>query len=265
MGFIKRAPLPFIGNKGNAIKFLIDDFKDIDLKDYTIVDVFGGSGILSDFFKKSFPTNEVIWNDYDNYYERFLNIDKTNEQINYIREMLANKGVKFHKSIPKDIKGDILKFLKGQTYTDSHTLVSNLAYHGGMTGKQLKEITLYNKVRSSDYYRPLGYLDGVKRIRKDFRDIKVSNNGFYVIDTPYVATIYGQYKGNSFTLRDFIEVLERFSKGSGMIVFYDIGGVIDNFMDYAYEIRNRFNTVIRSEPINAIGAQRKEGYTIFLK
>ena len=65
------APLPFMGQKRRFVK----DFKKV-LKSTscitTIVDLFGGSGLLSHVAKSVLPQVRVIYNDYDGYSERIL-------------------------------------------------------------------------------------------------------------------------------------------------------------------------------------------------
>ena len=76
----KAAPLPFIGQK----RLFLKDFKAMlaeiegDGEGWTIVDVFGGSGLLAHTAKRAKPKARVIYNDYDNYSERLANIDSTN-------------------------------------------------------------------------------------------------------------------------------------------------------------------------------------------
>lgn len=60
----KKAPLSFTGNKRNALKTLYECCKSGDIvvgDDTVIVDVFGGSGLLSNFFKQLYPNNTVIY------------------------------------------------------------------------------------------------------------------------------------------------------------------------------------------------------------
>jgi len=61
-------PLPFQGQKRNFLtqfSELINELPD----DSTIVDLFGGSGLLSHTAKQLKPTTKVVYNDFDNYTE----------------------------------------------------------------------------------------------------------------------------------------------------------------------------------------------------
>ena len=91
----KKPPLPFIGNKNKYIKYinviLIPYLKHNGLIDdkTIIVDVFGGSGILSHIFAFNFPNNQIIYNDYDNYtqYLKHDNLIKLNKILHYLRNI----------------------------------------------------------------------------------------------------------------------------------------------------------------------------------
>ena len=83
----KKAPLPFIGQKKNFQKYFIEVLeKNIegDGEGWTIVDVFGGSGLLAHTAKRTKPKAKVIYNDFDCYAERLKGIADTNR----LREML---------------------------------------------------------------------------------------------------------------------------------------------------------------------------------
>lgn len=72
-------PLPFVGQKRNWVKtfrnLLTENIPDAG-DGWTVVDVFGGSGILSDVAKRTLPKARVIYNDFDNYHERLEHIRK---------------------------------------------------------------------------------------------------------------------------------------------------------------------------------------------
>lgn len=80
----KQAPLPFIGQKRMFLKhfetILNENIKG-DGKDCTIIDVFGGSGLLSNTAKRVKPKSRVIYNGYS---ERLNHIT----EINQLREIL---------------------------------------------------------------------------------------------------------------------------------------------------------------------------------
>lgn len=81
------APLPFVGQKRYFIKHFTKVLSQIpaDGKHWTIVDVFGGSGLLAHVAKRIKPQARVIYNDYDNYSDRLRHIP----DYNRLREQIA--------------------------------------------------------------------------------------------------------------------------------------------------------------------------------
>lgn len=81
----KKPPLAFCGNKKNAYNLLQSVIKELKHKadfkesELIVVDVFGGSGLLSHIFKQALPKARVIFNDYDDFQKRLDNIESTNE------------------------------------------------------------------------------------------------------------------------------------------------------------------------------------------
>ena len=75
-----KAPLPFIGQKRNFLKHFIPVLQQNILYDgagWTIVDVFGGSGLLAHTAKRTLPQARVIYNDFDGYAKRLRYIADT--------------------------------------------------------------------------------------------------------------------------------------------------------------------------------------------
>ena len=73
-----KPPLPFEGNKKlwkKNYKEILKEFEDIEI----FVDLFGGSGLLSNWTKNTYKNSIVIYNDFDNYRERLKNIPTTND------------------------------------------------------------------------------------------------------------------------------------------------------------------------------------------
>lgn len=118
-------PLPFRGNKRNFIrefKEVLSGIKDIEV----VVDLFGGSGLLSRAAKDVLPHARVIYNDYDNYTQRLENIERTNEIFDLIRPFI--EGLKKEQGIPEEKKNKILDLLsenekKGSSITSLYLQV----------------------------------------------------------------------------------------------------------------------------------------------
>ncbi len=207
------APLPFMGQKRKFLK----QFKPA-LKGYSptaiYVDLFGGSGLLSHTVKSIFPQATVVYNDYDNYRERLLNIDKTNALIADIRQILTN--VPKDKKVPENVKKMILERVANEEsksgYVDYITLSSSILFSMKyvLNLEQLKKETLYNCVRLSNY-DATGYLDGLEVVSLCYKELftkyKDLPNVVFLVDPPYLSTDVGTYK-SYWKLKDYLDVLQ---------------------------------------------------------
>ncbi len=78
-----------------------------DGEGWTIVDVFGGSGLLSHVAKRLKPKAKVIYNDFDGYVERLNHINETN-QLREILYQSVNQIIPKNKLISKQLKDEIV-------------------------------------------------------------------------------------------------------------------------------------------------------------
>ena len=88
----KLAPLPFIGQKRFFISHFMKLLKDKipnDGENWTIIDVFGGSGLLAHNAKRLLPKARVIYNDFDDYAKRLQNMADTERLRQQIVDVLA--------------------------------------------------------------------------------------------------------------------------------------------------------------------------------
>lgn len=208
----KCAPLPFVGQK----RFFVRDFAEVigKLKNDvdTVVDLFGGSGLLSHTAKAVLPDARVVYNDFDGYSERIANIPTTNRILAEIRPLLA--GIPDHQRISKDLKERILAIIAGYAekgYVDFPTVSRSLLF-SGKWAKSLEDMskqTFYNGMRQSDY-DAAGYLDGLEVVSMDYRELFAKHRdnprALFVLDPPYLSTDCGMYEG-WWKLRDYLDVL----------------------------------------------------------
>ena len=208
------APLPFMGQKRAFVK----EFKRVLASypdDVTIIDMFGGSGLLSHVAKSEKPNATVVYNDFDDYSFRLRNVDSTNQLLNDIRAILVDYPRK--QLINKELKDKILSRIEIEDnagYVDyitlSGSLLFSMKYELSLSG--FKKQTLYNKVRISDYCAD-GYLSGVNVVRKDYKELFAEYSGkknvLYLIDPPYLSTEVGTYNMN-WQLKDYLDVLNVF-------------------------------------------------------
>lgn len=92
----KAAPLPFIGQKRMMIRHvekILNQQITGDGEGWTIVDVFGGSGLLAHVAKALKPQATVINNDFDDYAQRLSHIDDTNRRLCCFRPPKAKLSI----------------------------------------------------------------------------------------------------------------------------------------------------------------------------
>lgn len=208
------APLPFMGQKRMFAKEFIKVLKHYP-DNAVFVDLFGGSGLLSHITKCQKPEATVIYNDYDDYRRRLENIPRTNALLAKIRPLGASTPR--HKALPKEAKEAILRLIEQEEqdcgYVDYITLSSSLLfsmkYATDLTG--LRKETFYNTVCKCDYSPCLDYLDGLKVISCDYKELfdkyKDIPNVVFLIDPPYLSTEVGTYT-MTWGLSDYLDVLQ---------------------------------------------------------
>lgn len=250
-----KPPLPFMGNKRNMLKHIKKVLEimreDGQIDSETIfIDCFGGSGLISHNIKQWYPSNRVIWNDYDNYQERLNHIDTTEQIRQEIAKILQERELKALRNdkLHPHTKEAILTLLQEQSdaFIDYITISSWLLFSGSYT------TTLQELVKQSFYYRtptvePLqstaGYLAGVERTQADFIELldsyKDITNKCLILDPPYLQTQVGNYRA-SFQLGQFFALIERVQKP---YLFFgshrsDILPAFEYFSKYHKELEN---------------------------
>ncbi|HHF6549060.1 TPA: hypothetical protein ACPP6C_001941, partial [Haemophilus influenzae] len=208
---------PFIGQKRMFLKHfetvLNENIKG-DGEGWTIIDTFGGSGLLSHAAKVMKPKAHVIYNDFDGYAERLVHIDDTNALRAQIFAKIGNTTPK-NKRLPKSLKAEIIQIIdEFQGYKDLNCLASWLLFSGQQVGslEELYRKDFWHCVRLSDYPSADCYLDGVEVIRESFHALlpKFADNpkALFVLDPPYLCTKQESYKqATYFDLIDFLRLV----------------------------------------------------------
>lgn len=211
-----QAPLPFIGQKRmflKQFKAVLNQMIDNDGEGWTIVDAFGGSGLLSHTAKQLKPKAKVIYNDFDGYAERLKHID----DINHLRQQLSDLLADYPRRKRLDIAMrhkiiDVIESFDG--YKDPHILCAWLLF----SGQQVKSVDelyrhgFYNCVRQSDYPTADGYLDGIEVVHESFSTLlpqfSDDKRVIFVLDPPYLCTHQASYKQDGyFDLINFLELI----------------------------------------------------------
>ena len=213
----KQAPLPFIGQKRMFLKhveIVLNKHIDGEGEGWTIVDVFGGSGLLSHTAKQLKPKATVIYNDFDGYAERLNHIDDINRlrQIifNYLHGIIPKNG-----RLSKEIKEEIINKINNfKGYKDLNCLASWLLFSGQQVGsvEELFAKDFWNCVRQSDYPTADGYLDGIEVISESFHKLipryQNQEKVLLLLDPPYLCTRQESYKqATYFDLIDFLRLI----------------------------------------------------------
>lgn len=195
--YYNRAPLAFLGQKRNFSRQFTKIISSLNLKqDVIFVDLFGGSGLLSNNIKSVYQNNMVVWNDYDNYQNRLNNIELTNKILNEIKQSIGKykETERINNDDKEKIKNILSKYIKeyGEDNIDFITISSCIVFSGRYYHNldALMKECFYYKI-PLDEYISINYLKGVDRVSKDFKLLLndyENKNAFYIIDPPYLNT-----------------------------------------------------------------------------
>ena len=212
-----QAPLPFIGQKRrflNHFKTLLKQHIPNDGDGWTIVDAFGGSGLLAHTAKQVLPKARVIYNDFDGYAERLQNINDTNKLRTIIADLLAHypRNQKLPETLKKAVQAALNSF---GGYIDLDCVASWILF-SSRQATDLNDLiynhTYFNNVRLSDYPSADGYLDGVEVVSKSYHELlpefQDNSKALLVLDPPYVSTAQGAYrKAGYFGMVEFLRLM----------------------------------------------------------
>ncbi|PID65964.1 MAG: hypothetical protein CR977_00145 [Gammaproteobacteria bacterium] len=212
----KKAPLPFIGQKRNFINHFISVVNQVITTDgdgWTIIDAFGGSGLLSHVSKRCKPGATVIYNDFDDYHVRLRHINDTNRLRQKLAVALANSPRQ--KQLSVTVRASVLDCIAGfDGYLDWAAIGSWLLFSGKYATSlpELRAKTLYNTIRRTDYALADGYLNGLTRVKRDFAlllsEHQHNPKALFILDPPYVCTTQGMYANKDyFGMVEFLRLM----------------------------------------------------------
>lgn len=219
----KIAPLPFMGQKRYFVRLFAEKLAQVEGQVDTVVDLFGGSGLLSHTAKRVLPGCRVVYNDFDGYADRLAAIPTTNEILEAIKHRLT--GLKENARLSDEQRADVLAIVQDYAdrgYVDFMTIGRSVLFSGKWvkTMDELRRHTMYNRVRPTGYEAD-GYLDGLEVVGMDYRDLfnehKDNPRALFVLDPPYLTTECGQYE-NYWRLTDYLDVL-KLTQGTKYIYF----------------------------------------------
>lgn len=213
-----QSPLPFTGQKRNFLKhfkYILETEIQNQGDGWTIVDAFGGSGLLSHTAKQTLTKARVIYNDFDGYTERLAHIDDTNRLRRLIFAVLEHGNIAKNVRLPENMKAEIAAIIQiFDGYKDLNCIASWLLF----SGKQAPDFDFlfgeawYRKIRESDYPTANGYLNGVEIVRKNAHELipefADAPKALLVLDPPYVCTAQGSYRQSDyFGMVQFLQLM----------------------------------------------------------
>lgn len=232
----KSAPLPFMGQKRYFVRAFSEMLGKVEGKVDTVVDLFGGSGLLSHTAKTALPGCRVVYNDYDGYTDRLAHVGQTNEILMLIKERL--NGLEPNARLSEAQRTDVLGIVERYAaagYVDIMTIGRSVLFSGKWvkTLEELRKHTMYNRVKPGGY-DCAGYLDGLEVVCMDYRELfalhKDNSRALFVLDPPYLTTEVGQYE-NYWRLTDYLDVL-KLTKGTKYIYFTSDKSQITELCDW---------------------------------
>lgn len=253
-----QAPLPFVGQKRMFLKHfenVINEIIDNDGDGWSIIDAFGGSGLLSHNAKQLKPNARVIYNDFDDYAQRLKHID----DINALRRILAEiiNDAPRQKRLSDSTKHNILTAIGNfKGYKDPHILCAWLLFSGQQISNidELKNKSFYNCLRQSDYPTADGYLDGVEVVKQSFHQLlpqyQHDKKALFILDPPYLCTRQESYKQvNYFDLIDFLRLINL--TRPPYLFFSSTKSEFIRFIDYTLESKtNNYQTFENAKVIS---------------
>lgn len=220
----KCAPLPFMGQKRYFLQDFTEVLNQVAGEVDTIVDLFGGSGLLAHTAKHVLPECRVVYNDFDRYVDRLAAVEQTNEILRAIKRRL--NGVEANHRLTDAQCADVLEIVAAYEQRDGcvdiMTIGTNVLFSGKWvkTLVELRKHTMYNRVKSGTYECG-GYLDGLEVVHMDYRELfereRHNSRALFVLDPPYLTTECGQYE-SYWELTDYLDVL-RLLHGTKWVYF----------------------------------------------
>jgi len=170
----KCAPLPFMGQKRYFLRDFTEVLERVEGQIDTVVDLFGGSGLLSHTAKHVLPDCRVVYNDFDRYDRRLAAVEDTNAILKAIKERLI--GVEPNKRLTDAQRAEVLAIVEEAQnrlgWVDILTIGRSVLFSGKWVTSldELRKHTMYNRVRPGGY-ECAGYLDGLEVEHMDYREL----------------------------------------------------------------------------------------------
>lgn len=145
------APLPFMGQKRYFLRDFTEVLEQVEGQIDTVVDLFGGSGLLSHTAKRVLPGCRVVYNDFDRYDRRLAAVEDTNAILIAIKERLT--GLQANQRLTDAQRADVLAIVEDAQnrlgWVDILTIGRSVLFSGKYVTslEELRKHTMYNRVR----------------------------------------------------------------------------------------------------------------------
>lgn len=209
------APLPFVGQK----RRFVAEFRQLlaaNIPDqgagWTVVDAFGGSGLLAHNAARTLPRARVIYNDFDGYAARLQMIPDSNRLRARLRHVLGEMPTNTKLSAAqKQAALDAIRAFDGAV--DWRLVMNWLLFSGKQPGgvEALEKEGFFYKLTKADYCAE-GYLDGLEITSAPFAELlprfDACERVLLVLDPPYPRTKQGMYANKTyFGMVEFLRLL----------------------------------------------------------
>lgn len=243
-------PLPFVGNKRYWRKTLLETLEhhaesigNGELRGWTIVDIFGGSGFVSHVVKERFPLACVVYNDFEDFVgERLEKIEQTERIRRELWDFLEKNGRRDDEKIT-DLKDEIFTILEKYPDYDKKTIASWLSFYFSRSN-EWKKRGFYHGVRKNPLNAD-GYLEWVeRRVGVDwktiFEEYKNREKTLFIFDPPYLNTDNGTYKiHESFSLSDFLDITLAVFSAKNWVFFSSSKSSTEEFWEFFQKLTGK--------------------------
>lgn len=228
---------------------------------FTIIDVFGGSGLLAHTAKQLLPKATVVYNDFDGYTKRLAHIDDTNRLRRLLFAVLESEPrTQVLSATARKQVTDIITRFDG--FVDVQTLAGWLLFSGCQVSNlsQFLNERWYNRIKKQDYDSATGYLDGLIITHNDYvttlQSYKDTPNCVLLLDPPYLNTAQGAYaKHGYFGMTKFLTLMRAvkppyvfFSSTRSEVL--DYMAYLKTYEPYEWERLGGFDTISINASVN---------------
>ena len=279
----KHAPLTFQGQKSKWFaqfsKTLsqVEEYATQHNKRVLVVDVFGGSGLLSHQAKRLHPSFTVIYNDFDNYTERINNIASVNRLMFNLAQQFPEHKPNSQEKLTNEEANKLREYLSNYTEPIDAFCLSSWIQFSGTQYKSLEELLklkhYYLKLPLNAYNEEdaAHYLDDIITIHEDAADfdtfqqilanVKKEHNisddnllTFYILDPPYLYCDKSGYKTTYFKLESSIDLVNYFIHCDCFMFFNSTKSGFVEFLEKLKKaipaIRTEYTIIQRSNKTN---------------